>query len=279
MCYNDITDNNSASTWLVNIMKKQTDIISTYALSLINDWSSISEIIIQHSQNELKKNKGETSDSATPEQINSSLSGPYSTFIKQHLNAYGTILKFRTALIIKNNKNIQEELKQSETGQQKNQDINPEKLGELSESILDDMTKNLGKLAKEQNSEWKNFYEEQTNEIIQFLAKKNIKLTATEINEFKHHETADTIFNDYKEKNIDLPKNITSANSFHNYLLLRTKTAILNSLSRQQTENKENALKNTLKELKTTLKKINSSEKEKNTSQKKSIDEIIHLLL
>ncbi len=261
-------------------MEKQADIISTYALSLINDWSAISEIIIKHSENQLNKNKEERPDSITAEQINTALSGPYSTLIKQHLHAYSAIVKFRIAIIIKDNKNIQEELKQSETEKQKEQDadISPEKLNQISESILDDMIKSLGELAKEQNSKWEDFYAEKTDEIIRFLNTKDIKLTSAEINELKHHETAETILKDYQEKNIDLVKNITSADSFHNYTLLRTKIAILNSLSRQQTENKESVLKNTLKELKTILKTIKSTEEKTNETNKQSIDGIIEPL-
>ena len=175
--------------------------IGTQARILITEWQAVAKLIAAHSipakekpianiedlenfdidslENLTFSTADELPNILSEKQIQTTLQGPYGSFIKEKMHAYARLARLRLEMHLSKD----ELFKSRRIPIPESEQIPAKKLEKINLSDLEEKQKQLDQLAEEHDREWKEFIESWTQKLVQYFSQSNLALTEREIKE------------------------------------------------------------------------------------------------
>lgn len=260
------------------MIELQNRFISTYAKSLLSDWSVPADILREATarmkdiilSEETKLDPLLTSQ-INEQQINDAFDGPFQHFFKAHLHAYATIAKVESALTI-----LKEEFfKESENTADTIFGLSPSFLGKIELSTLKQLREKCDALTKQHHADWKTHIQSWNEALLSECKKFNLQLSDMERQEMATNQTISELNDRFTDLKLPIPKLSKSTFDFNQYFTLKIILAIHSALARMQQPHSDKEVETQLKFYQPTLKSIGKTEKELIEMQKKALVELV----
>lgn len=255
---------------------KETDsFISTDAKVLINDWQTLRNLIVTHTQLTTQQAPPSESSALTTllseRQLTDALTGPYQQFFKQTLSAYAAITKLQLELNLQGD----DTLKIKADDEQETNAALKELIGKYSLSDVNKMQSDLDQLTNDHNEQWHAQLTQWHQPLLNSLTTHKIPLTDIEIKELQDNEPISELIGRFKDRNFDLPLLNFSDFSFEHYLQLKLELAIRSSLNRRHEAHDSADITRILKKFRVDFTQIKQQEKALLDKQKTATKEIV----
>lgn len=164
--------------------------------------------------------------------IKVALQGPYGAMIQQKMAAYAKIARLRLEIHLSK----EEIFKGKRAILAEEQKIPVKKIEKFNFTQLDEIQYSLDEAVVQHNTEWNEFIEVWTNQLIDYLVKSQLSMTDREVKDLQDEELITDILPRFHEIGMKLPRKDYPKMTFSDYLYLKAMLITQSALSRQHLE-------------------------------------------
>lgn len=218
--------------------------LSTHAKTLINDWRTLQQIILEiyYAPNRPPEDST-TLTVLTDPLIENIWHGPFHSWLKQVLTAYSKLAQLRLFSTIEQDETFKTKINNLSASLRK-------EIVQFGNAELEKIQKNLDNLVLQQFHELDSHYHTWCATLQAALNAEKIPLTESEEKELSTLENTTLISKRYDDLQLAAPTEVAESLTFHDYLKLKVYLAMHNSLSRRHQPHQPKDIEAHLKHLK-----------------------------
>ncbi len=265
----------------------------TQARILMTEWKGLAKCIMEHSTpakdrpvNQLEdlenfdienleninfSTADETPNILAEKNIKVALQGPYGAMIQTKMAAYAKIARLRLEIHLSK----EEIFKGKRATIPEEQQILLKKVEKLNFTELDEMQNQLDEAVDQHSAEWREFIDEWTNQLLEYLVKVQLAMTDREVNELQEEELCTDLLPRFHELSMKLPQKDYPKMTFSDYLYLKAMLITQSALSRQHLEHADTQIQKKLQGFQADLAKMQEQEQQLLQIQKEQTQLII----